>query len=220
MINTSAKVEQLKCFFCEKTFLLTAITYQKKVKIINQQFFVFTCPHCQQSNYFWEVGQQYFCAPKIHLVLHQPEIVGNVGSVIRLAAAFNLKLHLIEPFGFIFSENWLRRSSANHLNLAKIQTYSDWEDFQKRNPQGTFVLTSAHGTTALDEFNFLTIDRPIYLVFGCESKGLPDYLKQKYAHHLLYIKQNKTVRSINLANAVSIFAFAAIYQYKSVDLVF
>ena len=183
--------------------------------IADQYFSFLICYRCQGLNYFWRTKDQYFFDRKLHVVLHEPEILGNVGAIMRLTAAFNLQLHLIEPFGFIFSQNWLKRTSANHLDLAKVQIYSDWKHFQTINGHGVFVFTSAHGTVALDQFNFSKIIPPVYLVFGCESQGLPNFLKDQYRDSLLYIRQNRAVRSINLANAVSIFVFAALNQYRN-----
>lgn len=86
------------------------------------------------------------------------------------------------------------------------------------NDNAQLILTSAHGNKSLSEFDFTQIHSPIYLVFGCESKGLPNILKKQYSQQLIYIKQNITVRSINLANAVSIFAVMVLHQYRHLGL--
>ena len=207
-----------KCFFCQKQTPFQEYSFYQTKQIGNQQFYFYHCSKCQGLNYFWTVNKQYFFDRKVHLVLYEPEIIGNVGSVIRLAVAFNLQLHLIEPFGFIFSENWLKRSSANNLNLVKIRIYADWNEFQKINLDGVFILTSAHGKISLSQFNFLNIERPIYLIFGRESRGLPDNLKKQHQDKLLYLQQNPVVRSLNLANVVGIFTFFVLHQYQSIGL--
>ena len=197
------KTSPLFCWFCNNVDFGKNYSFQNYKNFKNQKFIFLRCFKCENLIYFWknQITQKYFFNKKIHVVLYQPEIAGNVGTIIRLSVGFDFQ-----------------RSSTNHFNLTNIKIYSDWNDFCQKNNNVFLVFTSSKGKKKLDHLNFLLIDEPIYFVFGSESIGLPQKLKKKYPNQLFNINQTKFVSSINLANAVSIFVFFALFQYEGLNL--
>lgn len=208
------------CWHCHQSLTLSWLQFSYQTTIHHQTFVFFKCQHCQNLLYYWKNAQnQVFLCPKFNIVLVAPEIVGNVGTIMRLSVGFAFQVHLIQPFGFIFSEKWLKRSSIGNFNLAAVQVYENWADFQAKNFQGEFFFTSAKAKKSLTEIDFSCYTKPIYLIFGCESKGLPICLKKQYWAKTIRLKQTNLINSINLANAVAIFSHYGLIQYQYLGLI-
>jgi tRNA (cytidine/uridine-2'-O-)-methyltransferase len=139
--------------------------------------------------------------PKI--VLYQPDIAGNVGTIIRSCVAFNCDLHIIEPCGFVFNLNKIKKSALDYLNYAKIYRHDSFEIFfnqeiLKNNHR--LVLASTKASSNYCDFNFKKDD---FLMFGRESSGVPVEIFNQIDHRI-FIPTSQNVRSLNIACACSI----------------
>lgn len=106
----------------------------------------------------------------LRLALYEPEIAGNVGTVLRLAACLNVPVDLIEPMGFPFSDRALARSGMDYLHHVTMARHADWASFKAQVP-GRIVLLTTKGATRIDAVQFLPGDT---LLCGAESSGVPD----------------------------------------------
>ncbi|MGJ3188803.1 tRNA (cytidine(34)-2'-O)-methyltransferase [Paenarthrobacter nitroguajacolicus] len=141
------------------------------------------------------------------ILFHTPEIPGNTGNAIRLAAITGAELHLVEPLGFDFSDAKLRRAGLDYHDLAVVTVHKDidaaWTALQ---PERVFAYTS-DGETSYTDISYREGD---VLMFGPESVGLPDWLKQDpHVTARVRLPMKPSLRSLNLANAASIAVFEA-----------
>ncbi|MDR6989025.1 tRNA (cytidine/uridine-2'-O-)-methyltransferase [Paenarthrobacter nitroguajacolicus] len=141
------------------------------------------------------------------ILFHTPEIPGNTGNAIRLAAITGAELHLVEPLGFDFSDAKLRRAGLDYHDLAVVTVHPDidaaWAALQ---PERVFAYTS-DGETSYTDISYQEGD---VLMFGPESVGLPDWLKQDpHVTARVRLPMRPSLRSLNLANAASIAVFEA-----------
>ncbi len=153
----------------------------------------------------------------IDIVLFEPEIPQNTGSVARLCAAAKTKLHLIEPLGFSLEDKYLKRAGLDYWPHVKLAVWPDFSAFLKENPGRRLVLMSAgnrgHASVPYHLFEYAPGD---LLVFGTESRGLPDAMLDA-AEHLVRIPIWGEVRSLNLANAASIVLYEALRRVGELD---
>jgi tRNA (cytidine/uridine-2'-O-)-methyltransferase len=138
----------------------------------------------------------------VHLVLYQPEIALNLGNIIRIAACFNAKLHIIEPCGFPMDHNRIKRSSMDYYNKIDMLKYKDFSEFYKKNSANKIYLVTTHSST---EYYKEDLDINGYYLFGSESKGVTNEVRDIITN-TLKISIRDDCRSLNLANAVAIIA--------------
>ena len=143
----------------------------------------------------------------MEIVLYQPEIAGNVGAIIRLAANSGVSLNLIKPFGFDLQENKIRRAGLDYHDLSNTKTYKSWEEFKEKNTKKSICCLSSKGTDSYWDTNLNKYD---FLLFGPESIGLPNEIISTYKTITIPMKENS--RSINLANSVGIVVFESLRQ--------
>jgi tRNA (cytidine/uridine-2'-O-)-methyltransferase len=157
-------------------------------------------------------------APAFHVVLVRPEIPQNTGSIARLAAATKTRLHLVGPLGFSLEDRYLKRAGLDYWPLVDLRTYAEWGEFDA-------IFDSAHAprfkyfSTHAEESYLDAEYRPgDFLVFGSETKGLgAEFLDtRRDASYRIPIFE-PGVRSLNLANAVSIVAYEALRQMGLLD---
>lgn len=145
----------------------------------------------------------------INIVLYQPEIPPNTGNIIRLCANTGSLLHIIKPMGFSMDDKSLRRAGLDHYDTANIHYYNDWEHFYTSNhPQ----LLYTYSTKAQQYFHTVPYPDQVYLVFGPETRGLPDYIRDDTRCSAVKIPMKKASRSMNLSNAVAIGLYEALRQ--------
>ncbi len=145
----------------------------------------------------------------LHVVLYEPEIVLNTGSIVRTCLATNVKLHLIKPLGFDISNNSLKRYSANNFIKLNPSIYENWDDFINKNSQGKkFFLTSKWGKVP-SGCNLNYQNEKIYLVFGKESKGLPEDLIKLNQKSCIRLPMSDKVKCLNLSNTVAVIVYEA-----------
>ena len=145
---------------------------------------------------------------KPRLVLYQPDIAQNVGSIIRTAVCFGLEVHLIEPMGFPWNEPKMRRAGMDYLERAQVVRHPDWQSFMGGKDSGRLVALTTKGSESLAVFTFKPND---YLLFGRESAGLPDSV-HKQTDARVRIPMAKGERSMNLAQSCAIVGFEALRQ--------
>jgi tRNA (cytidine/uridine-2'-O-)-methyltransferase len=141
------------------------------------------------------------------ILFHTPEIPGNTGNAIRLAAITGAELHLVEPLGFDFSDAKLRRAGLDYHDLAVVTVHKNIDAaWAALKPERVFAYTS-DGETSYTEISYREGD---VLMFGPESVGLPDWLKQDpHITARVRLPMKPSLRSLNLANAASIAVFEA-----------
>lgn len=140
----------------------------------------------------------------LNLVLFEPEIPNNTGSLIRLSANMGCHLHLIKPFGFEITDKRLRRAGLDYKELAQVYEYENLEDYlQRAQPQRLFAVSSKV------EQNYAEVDyqEGDSFLFGPETRGLPPEILARYPGITLPMQSGS--RSLNLSNCVSIVAYEA-----------
>ncbi|MBJ6368101.1 tRNA (cytidine(34)-2'-O)-methyltransferase [Snuella sedimenti] len=148
----------------------------------------------------------------LNIVLIEPEIPNNTGNIGRLALASGSNLHLVKPFGFEINDSRLKRAGLDYWPHVNITYYENSEDFFKRNKNEKMVFLSSHGTKQHWEIPF---EDNLFLVFGKESVGLPKTIVEQQTDKLFKIPlYSNHIRSLNLANAVSITVYEGLRQLK------
>ena len=147
--------------------------------------------------------------PCLHVVLHEPEIPYNTGSVGRTCVAAGAKLWLIRPLGFRTDDYYLRRAGLDYWEKLNWETVDSWEELLARLPWRRWLFTK----TAERPFTSIRFERGDALVFGCESRGLPPSILEEHAGQLLRIPCRDEVRSLNLSNAVAVAVYEALRQW-------
>lgn len=146
--------------------------------------------------------------PSMKMVLVTPEIPFNTGAIGRTCVALNLELILIKPYGFSLDEKSVRRAGTDYWKHVHLSEYDSWEHFltERQPPRESLYFFEEHGAQSVYEPDYR---KDAYLVFGCESKGLPSSIldgKEDRVFHLPML--DPRVRSLNLANV----ATAVVYQ--------
>jgi tRNA (cytidine/uridine-2'-O-)-methyltransferase len=145
----------------------------------------------------------------MHVVLVEPEIPPNTGSIARLCAATETPLHLVGRLGFAIDDRHLRRAGLDYWPFVTLHRHADWTAFAARVP-GRRLGFSARAERPYTAIRFRPDDA---LVFGGETRGLPAALLEQLAPHLYRIPiASPHVRSLNLANAVAVVLYEALRQ--------
>ena len=145
-----------------------------------------------------------------HIVLHQPEIPPNTGSIGRLCVCTGSQLHLIHPLGFDTSDYYLRRAGLAYWEKLPPTHHATWEDFLARTPARRLWLTSTKGARPYAQVPFQDGDG---IVLGRETKGLPPELLEAYADRLVTIPMPGDFhRSLNQAQAAAVVLYEALRQ--------
>lgn len=145
----------------------------------------------------------------INIVLCEPEIPQNTGNIARTCAAIGASLHLIKPLGFEIDDRKLKRAGLDYWHLLDITYYEGIDDFFERNPDAEVYFFS---TKAPRCFSEVTYPKKVYLMFGKETAGLPEWLREKYREECIRIPMISEARSLNLSNSVAILAYEALRQ--------
>ena len=146
----------------------------------------------------------------MHVVLVQPEIPPNTGSVARLCAATLSPLHLIEPLGFKIDDRHLKRAGLDYWPLVDVRIHKSWGDFMLTAPAKQLLYFSKRAVKSYTQAHYQDNH---YLVFGPETRGLPRDLLDANAEFSYRIPMaGAAVRSLNLSNAVSIVLYEGLRQ--------
>jgi tRNA (cytidine/uridine-2'-O-)-methyltransferase len=137
----------------------------------------------------------------------EPEIPPNTGNIARTCAATGTVLHLVEPLGFSLDDRYLKRAGVDYWHLVRVVVHPNWESARRAlEGAGAFHLFTSHGGLKYSEVSYGADD---VLVFGCESRGLPDDILSSYPQAWRIIPMTSAVRSLNLSNAVAIAVYEA-----------
>ena len=146
----------------------------------------------------------------MHVVLYQPEIPPNTGSVARLCAATLTPLHLIEPLGFKIDDKHLKRAGLDYWEFVDLHVHSSWQQFLEKSTGKRLLYFSKKASRSYTQLSFAQDD---YLVFGPETRGLPEEWIALNAERALRIPMmGSGVRSLNLSNAVAIVLYEGLRQ--------
>lgn len=152
----------------------------------------------------------------MEIVLVAPEIPHNTGCAARLAAALGLRLHLVRPLGFSLEDHYLKRAGLDYWPLVELAVHDAWEDAlcalapgSTRPIEDRLRLFTARGGSSLFDTAFGTDD---VLVFGCESRGLPEEIVRDRHDRRVYVPIRPAVRSLNLANVVCLATYTAMVE--------
>lgn len=150
----------------------------------------------------------------LRLAVYQPDIPQNLGSMIRLAACFGVKMDIIGPCGFPFSKTVLKRTAMDYLDLTEIEHHSSF-DFFRGNilPSRRVVLLTAQSSASIWDFNFQPNDT---IIVGRESAGVPDIIRREIKNQIK-IPLVPSARCLNVANAASIALAEATRQMRSLQ---
>ena len=150
---------------------------------------------------------------RLQIVLVEPEIPPNTGAIARLCAATHTILHLVEPLGFKLDDRALKRAGMDYWQHVTWHTWPNWTALREANPGATFHFLTTKTARSYTDACFQPDD---FLVFGRETKGLPESLLRENAGTCLTIPMpNREVRSLNLATATAIVLFEALRQLRT-----
>ncbi len=155
----------------------------------------------------------------LNVVLFEPEIPQNTGNIMRTCAGTNTKLHLIKPLGFSLDEKNIKRSGVNYIDHCDYTVYENFEDFVSKN-QGEYYFLTRYGKKPHSSFNYTEMEKPIYLIFGKESTGIPKKILKNYLDRCMRIPINENIRALNLSNCVAIMVFEVLRQQGYPKLLF
>ena len=150
---------------------------------------------------------------KLHVVLVEPEIPQNTGNIARTCAATGAKLHLVYPLGFSVSEKALKRAGLDYWDKLEIEEHVSFTKFlEKYKPEEhNMFFATTKGKQVYSDVNYSDMEE-VFLVFGKETKGLPEDILKKYINKTIRIPMRETLRSLNLSNSVAIGVYEVLRQ--------
>lgn len=156
---------------------------------------------------------------KLHIVLVEPEIPANTGNISRTCSVIGAPLHLVHPLGFDISEKQVRRAGLDYWDELELHEYNNFDEVQKAYPEGEFFFCSTKAPNVYSDVEFgVYEDKDVFLVFGKETKGLPEELLKQKIEHCIRIPMLENKRSLNLSNSVAVIAYEVLRQYDYIHL--
>lgn len=156
---------------------------------------------------------------KINIVMVEPEIPQNTGNIARSCAATGAKLHLVHPLGFDISEKQVKRAGLDYWDKLEIEEHESFEAFLQKYPpknHNMFSLTTK-GQKCYTDVDYSNMDE-VFLLFGKETKGLPEDFLQDHIENAIRIPMRETIRSLNLSNSVAIVLYEVLRQQNFSNL--
>lgn len=147
----------------------------------------------------------------MHIVLYHPEIPQNTGNIARTCAATGAHLHLIEPLGFSLDDRYLKRAGLDYWHLMDLTAYPDWNAFLQAHPDAMLHYAS---TKAPRDYCQVRYDADDFLVFGPETRGLPEKMLADHYDCCVRIPMRPDARSLNLSNSVAVVLYEALRQQR------
>ena len=145
----------------------------------------------------------------INIVLVEPEIPQNTGNIARTCAATGASLHLVKPLGFEIDDRKLKRAGLDYWDKLDINYYENLDDFFAKNPDADFYCFS---TKARHIYSDIVYPKQVFLMFGKETKGLPEELLFANPDRCVRIPMRDTLRSLNLSNSAAIAVYEVFRQ--------
>lgn len=144
-----------------------------------------------------------------NIVLVEPEIPQNTGNIVRTCHATGCKLHLVRPLGFDTSDKYLKRAGLDYWSEVEIFYYDSFEELYSSQKNSRFFFFTTKGLNRYTDIEFKSGD---FLVFGKETKGLPEELLKAHKNECLRIPMIGETRSLNLSNSVAIAVYEGLRQ--------
>lgn len=150
----------------------------------------------------------------MHVVLIEPEIPANTGNIARLCAATGIELHLVKPLGFSTDDKYLKRAGLDYWHLVKVHYHENFQEVLDKYAGHNFHYATTKAPRAHSEATFGPDDM---LVFGKETKGIPESILKEHWEDCIRIPMISEARSLNLSNSVAVIAYEAMRQmdYKN-----
>lgn len=145
----------------------------------------------------------------MHIVLYQPEIPQNTGNIARTCAATGSTLHLIKPLGFSLADKYLKRAGLDYWHMMEYHVHENFEELLAQYPNACMHFLSTKAPKGYTEVAYGEND---FLVFGCETRGLPESLLSRVYDRCVRIPMVRGARSLNLSNSVAIVLYEALRQ--------
>lgn len=151
---------------------------------------------------------------KLHIVLVEPEIPQNTGNISRTCAILGAKLHLIHPLGFQINEKTVKRSGLDYWDKLAIEEHDSFEKFlEKYKPEEhNMFFSTTKAKNVYTDIDYSNMEE-VFLLFGKETKGIPEDVLKKYINKTIRIPMRETLRSLNLSNSVAIVAYEVERQH-------
>ncbi len=146
----------------------------------------------------------------LNIVLIEPEIPQNTGNIARTCAATGARLHLVGPMGFQITDKQVKRAGLDYWDKLDISFYNSTEEFFEQNKGGNFFYFS---TKAEITHSDITYPNEAYLVFGKETKGLPEELLRENHDTCVRLPMRGMIRCLNLSNAVCVGTYEVLRQW-------
>ncbi len=150
---------------------------------------------------------------KLNVVMVEPEIPQNTGNIARTCAATGAKMHLVHPLGFDISEKSVKRAGLDYWNKVQIEEHESFEKFlEKYRPEeNNMFFATTKGKHVYSEPEYGNKEE-VFLLFGKETKGLPEDILKKYIDRTIRIPMREKLRSLNLSNSVAIVVYEVLRQ--------
>lgn len=145
----------------------------------------------------------------INIVLHCPEIPQNTGNIARTCAATGAALHLIKPLGFEINDTKMKRAGLDYWDKLDVTVYENENEFFEKNRGETIYYFS---TKAPRAYTGVKYPERVFLMFGRETKGLPEYILEKNPHTAVRIPMLPHLRSLNLSNSCAVAVYEVLRQ--------
>ncbi len=146
---------------------------------------------------------------ELNIVLVEPEIPQNTGNIARTCAATGARLHIVKPMGFTIDDKKLKRAGLDYWLLLDLTYYENLDDFFEKNNDGNFFFFTTKARKAHSDVSY---PDKSFLIFGKETKGLPEELLLKHPDECVRIPMIDDARSLNLSNSVAIGVYEALRQ--------
>ena len=147
----------------------------------------------------------------LNIVLYEPEIPQNTGNIARLCACLGAKLYLIGRLGFALSDKYLKRAGLDYWDKLDIKHVGSLDELIQENPDSNFYYFTTKTDKIYTKTNYQQGD---FLVFGPETRGIPEDILAKNKKTCVTIPMRKETRSLNLSNSVAIAAYEAYRQFN------
>ncbi len=145
----------------------------------------------------------------VNIVLVEPEIPQNTGNIVRTCAATGAKLHIVKPMGFQIDDKKLKRAGLDYWHFLNIQYYENLEDFFEKNNGARFFYLSSKAPLSYTDVEY---GDDAFLLFGKETKGLPEKLLIDHPERCVRIPMISDARCLNLSNAVAVVTYEVLRQ--------
>ena len=152
---------------------------------------------------------------KLHIVLVEPEIPSNTGNISRTCSVIDSPLHLVHPLGFDISEKSVKRAGLDYWDELDLNEYQSFNEVKEKYPEGEFYYCSTKAKYVHSDVDFTkgNEEKDIFLVFGKETKGLPEDLLSENYENCIRIPMKENKRSLNLSNSVAVIAYEVLRQF-------